>query len=399
LARAAAAIADGMGNVSSVGLFCASREAIFERPAASSTLRRAVFALGGELMTPGLDRVLADARTRAWQAAGHAPTSLTIDVDATLLECHSDKEQAAPNYKSGFGFHPLGAWLDETREPLAMLLRPGNAGSNTAIDHCDVLERSIDQLPAPYRAGHQPGDDPAAVTHPLLVRTDSAGATKTFLADLAARNIAFSVGFPIDAAIREMIEAVPEQAWRAAVNGDGTDRHGAQVVELGGFTGQNGWPPGGRLICRREDPHPGASLSLFDQIHGRRHTLFVTTSPNSDVAGLELRHRRHARVEDRIRTWKTTGATRQPYWDAPANEAWLNTTLLALALIAWAQLIGFDGDLAKAEPDTFRARVLHIAGQTATRARRLVLHLDAAWPWAAHTAAGYQRIRHAFAVT
>jgi hypothetical protein len=399
LARAAAAIADGMGNVSTVGLFCASRPAVFWSAAATSTLRRTVFALGGELMTPGLDRVLADARSRAWRAGGYAPESLTIDVDATLLACHSDKEQAAPNYKSGFGFHPLGAWLDETREPLAMLLRAGNAGSNTATDHCDVLERSLDQLPAPYRAGHGRGDDPGAVTHPLLVRADSAGATKAFLADLVERNIAFSVGFAIDAAIRAMIEAAPEEAWQAAVNPDDTDRHGAQVVELCGFTGQNGWPAGARLICRREDPHPGATLSLFDQVQGRRHTLLLTNSPDRDIAALELRHRRHARVEDRIRTWKTTAATRQPYWDAPANEAWLNTTLLALTLIAWAQLIGFDGDLAAAEPATFRNRILHIAAQTATRARRLILRLDAHWPWSAHAVAGYQRIRHAFAIT
>jgi Transposase DDE domain group 1 len=399
LARAAAAIADGMGNVSEVGLFCSSRRAVFAQPAARSTLRRVIFALGGELMTPGLDRVLADARTRTWQAAGYTPASLTIDVDATLLDCHSDKEQAAPNYKSGFGYHPLGMWLDETREPLAMLLRPGNAGSNTAVDHCDVLERSIDQLPDAYRAGHGVGDDPAAVAYPLVVRADSAGATKTFLAELACRNIAFSVGFAIDATIREMIAAAPEEAWQPAINADRSERHGAQVVELCGFTGQNGWPAGARLICRREDPHPGATLSLFDQIHGRRHTLFLTDDKHSDIAGLELRQRQHARVEDRIRTWKTTGATRQPYWDAPANEAWLNTTLIALTLIAWTQLIGFDGDLADAEPGTFRTRILHIAGQTATRAGRLLLHLDAQWPWTNQAVAGYQRIRHAFAVT
>src|SRR5215212_5424871 len=198
LARAAAAIADGMGNVSEVRLFCSSRRAIFDRPAARSTLRRAIFALGGELMTPGLDRVLAQARSRAWQAAAYAPASLIIDVDATLLECHSDKEQAAPTYKSGFGYHPLGMWLDGTREPLAMLLRPGNAGSNTATDHCDVLERSLDQLPDAYRAGHHRGDEVAAVTHPLLVRADSAGATKAFLGDLVERNIVFSVGFTMD---------------------------------------------------------------------------------------------------------------------------------------------------------------------------------------------------------
>jgi hypothetical protein len=399
LARAAAAIADGMGNVSEVGLFCSSRRAIFARPAARSTLRRTIFALGGELMAPGLDRVLADARTRAWHAAGYAPGSVTIDVDATLLDCHSDKEQAAPNYKSGFGYHPLGMWLDETREPLAMLLRPGNAGSNTAADHCDVLERSIDQLPAAYRAGHRVGDDPATVTHPLVVRADSAGATKGFLAELACRNIAFSVGFAMDATIREMIEAAPEEAWQPAINADRSERHGAEIAELSAFTGQNGWPAGARLICRREDPHPGATLSLFDQIQGRRHTLFLTDDHHSDIATLELRQRRHARVEDRIRCWKATGATHQPYWDAPANEAWLNTTLVALTLIAWAQLIGFDGEMANAEPGTFRTRILHIAGQTATRARQLILHLDAQWPWTNQAIAAYQAIRHAFAVT
>jgi hypothetical protein len=237
------------------------------------------------------------------------------------------------------------------------------------------------------------------VTHPLLVRADSAGATKAFLADLVARNIAFSVGFATDAAIREMIETAPDTSWQAAINPDGTERHGAQVVELCGFTGRNGWPAGARLICRREDPHPGATLSLFDQVHGRRHTLFLTNSPDGDIAALELRHRQHARVEDRIRTWKATGATRQPYWDAPANEAWLNTTLIGLTLIAWVQLIGFDDDLANAEPATFRTRILHIAGQTASRARQLILRLDAQWPWTAHAVAGYQRIRHAYAVT
>lgn len=400
LVRAAVGIADGFSNVSTVHGFCGSRPVIFEDPASRSTLARTVFAFGDDLMTPRLDRALGRVRTNVWDKAGYAPASLTIDVDATLLDAHSDKEMAAPTFKKGFGFHPWGAWLDETREPLAMIFRAGNAGSNTAVDHCDVIMRSIDQLPADYQAGHQPGDDPTLVNHPLLVRTDRAGATKEFLADLVSRNIEFSVGFSMNTGLRDRIEAVPDDAWIPAINTDATPRRGAQVVELAGFTGLDGWPAGARLICRREEPHDAATLSLFDQIHGLRHTLMLTNTVGRDIADLELRHRQHARVEDRIRCWKTCGADRQPACDAPANEAWLNTSLLALTLISWTQLIGFDphSELAKAEPATFRQRILHVAAQHATRGRRLWLHLDRDWPWSTDIANAYHRIRQAFAV-
>jgi len=387
-------------NVSTVNGFCGSRPVIFEDPASRSTLARTVFAFGDDLMIPRLDRALGGVRTTVWDRAGYALAALTIDVDASLLDAHSDKEWAAPTFKKGFGFDPLGAWLDETREPLAMIFRAGNAGSNTAVDHCDVIMRSIDQLPAAYQAGHQPGGDPTLVTHPLLVRTDGAGATKEFLADLVARNVEFSVGFSMNTGLRDRIEAMPDDAWIAAINTDGTPRRGAQIVELAGLTGADGWPGGARLICRREEPHDGATLSLFDQIHGRRHTLMLTNTIGGDIAGLELRHRQHARVEDRIRCWKTCGATRQPAWDAPANEAWLNTSLLALTLIAWTQLIGFEpgSELAKTEPETFRQRVLHVAAQHTTRGRRLLLHPDQDWPWTPDIANTYQQIRRAFAV-
>lgn len=398
LVRAAVAIADGMTNVSTVNVFCESRPQVFEGPSSRRTLARTVFSFGDELMATRLDEVMSAARTRVWDVAGYTPEMLTIDVDATLLDVHSDKEQVAATYKGGFGFHPLGMWLDETREPLAMILRPGNAGANTAVDHCDVLLRSIDQLPPAYQAGHQPGDPADEVRHGLLVRSDAAGATKGFLDELVARNIEFSVGFALNAQLRAMIEAIDPDRWVPAVNNDGSDRHGAHVVEVCGLTGVSGWPTGARIICRREEPHPGASLSLFDQIQGHRHTMFITNTTGDDIASLELRHRLHARVEDRIRCWKNTGACRQPAWDAPANEAWLNASLLALTLKAWTQHLGFDGELANAEPDTFRTRVLHVAGQHATHGRRRHLHLDRNWPWTPQIVAAYQRIRTAFAV-
>lgn len=396
--QAAASIADGMTNVSAVGQFVTSRRAVFVNTASVSTIRRTVFTFGEELMSAGVDQVMCDARTRAWDAARYAPASLTLDFDATLLACHSEKEQAAPNYKSGFGFHPLGCWLDETREPLAMILRKGNAGSNTAADHSDVLFRSLEQLPVRFRVGHEPGDPASDVRHSILIRCDGAGSTKAFLADLVERNISFSVGFSADKNIRELIAALPEQAWMPAINSDHTLRDGAEVAEIRVHGTDSGWPDRSRLICRREDPHPGATLSLFDQIQGRRHTLFLTDSTTPDIAALELRHRGHARVEDRIRTWKATGATHQPYKDFAANQAWLNVTLIAQTLLAWTQLIGFTGTLAAAEPATFRTKILHIAGQTATRARQHYLHLDRTWPWVTNIVTAYTTIRRAFTI-
>ncbi len=135
----------------------------------------------------------AAARAAVW-AAGGAPRSVTIDIDATLVDAHSDKQDAAPAYKKGFGFHPLGAWCDETGEFLAGALRPGNAGANTAADHVRVLDEAPAQLPAAYQEGRRPGDDPATVRRPILVRADSAGATHEFLDALRERNIGFSVG-------------------------------------------------------------------------------------------------------------------------------------------------------------------------------------------------------------
>jgi len=396
--QAAVSVADGMTNISAVGQFVASRGAVFVNPASVSTTRRTVFTFGEELMSAGLDAVMCDARTRAWDAAGYAPASLTLDFDATLLTCHSEKEQAAPTYKSGFGFHPLGCWLDETREPLAMILRKGNAGSNTATDHRDVLFRSLEQLPVRFQIGHQPGDPAETVVHPILVRCDGAGSTKAFLADLVERNIEFSVGFSADQTIRDLIVALPEEAWIPAINHDHTHREGAKVAQIRVQDPESGWPARSRLICRREDPHPGAPLSIFDQIQGRRHTLFLTNSTEVDIAGLERRHRGHARVEDRIRTWKATGAVHQPYKDFAANQAWLNVTLIAQTLLAWTQLIGFTGPLQVAEPATFRTKILHIAGQNATRARQHFLHLDRTWPWVTDIVNAYNTIRQAFAV-
>jgi len=262
LVRAASAIADGMRNVSTVSLFCGSRPTIFAEPASRSTVARTVIEFGHDLMTPRLDELMATVRRTVWDAAGYAPESLILDVDATLLNVHSDKQDAAPTFKRGFGFHPLAMFLNETREPLAMIFGPGNAGSNTAADHCDVLMRSIDQLPAEYRAGHEHGDPPQTAIHPILVRSDAAGSTKAFLAELVGRNIEFSVGFQVNDQYRALIEQMPDEAWTRAINTDGTPRRKAEVVELCGFTGLNGWPGSPAVVPSRRTPPRSETLTV-----------------------------------------------------------------------------------------------------------------------------------------
>lgn len=180
------------------------------------------------------------------------------------LNVHSDKQDAASTYKRGYGFHPLGAWCDTTNEPLAAILRPGNAGSNDTDDHLELLDQALAVLPADYRVGHDPGDDLSLVRHQILLRADSAGATHGFVAGLVEANIEYSIGHPINAAVREVLLLFQEEDWTPAVESDGSVRDGAFVAELTDLMDLSAWGLDVRLICRRERPHPGAQLSMFD---------------------------------------------------------------------------------------------------------------------------------------
>lgn len=339
----------------------------------------------------GIAIALAGARARVWDTVDGLDR-VTLDFDATLVTSHSEKQDAAPTYKKGFGFHPLGVWCDETNECLTAMLRAGNAGSNDAVDHVVCLDQAIAALPEPYRAGHGDGDDPAGVAYPVLVRADSAGATHRFVDELEVRNLEFSIGFPIDGRVRDGLELVQEEDWEPAINTDGTARRDAYVIELTDLVDLTNWGPGIRLICRRERPHQGAQLSVFDTINGWRHTCLITNTTGS-AAPLELRHRGHARVEDRIRTWKTCGLGNLPFEDFVRNQAWLAATIIATNLLAWTQLVCLDGDLAKAEPKTLRYRLLHVAARLATRGRQLHLRIDDTWPWRHQLLAAFQRLR------
>ena len=332
-----------------------------------------------------------DARSAAW-AAGVAPASVTLDVDSTLLTSHSDKEDAAPNYKGGYGHHPILVYLDETEEALAGLLRPGNAGANDAMDHICVFDAAIAQLPAEWRRGHLDGDTPDAVVHPILVRADSAGASHAFVDACAERNCQVSIGFPIDNKVREALLLVQEEDWVQAIERDGSVREGAWVTELTGLIDLDAWGEGVRLFSRRERPHPGAQLTLFDTMNEFRHQCFLTTSEGSAV-DLELRHRGHAHVEDRIRGAKDMGLENLPFRDLCPNENWMALVLAAQDLVAWTKGVCLDPDLRSAEPKRLRYALFHVAARLVRSGRQVRVRIQATWPWADALAVAFARLR------
>jgi hypothetical protein len=399
----AAAVADGADCIDGVGQLCGDREHAFGAKASTTTMWRLVDQRIDAIHLPRVRAARAAARAAAW-AAGAAPKRggwLHIDIDATLTIDHSDnKQNAAPTWKKTFGHHPLLAFLDRPEiaggEALAGLLRAGNAGSNTAADHVTVLEQALAALPPGWRPGRDPGAPKA------LVRSDAAGATHAFATACRAHRVGFSLGHPVDTRVQDAADTLNRgQAWYPAIESDGEIRDGAWVAEATDLLDMSAWPAGTRLILRKERPHPGAQLRFTDA-DGMRVTAFITdTAPGliaGQLAGLELRHRQHARVEDRIREAKATGLANLPCHDFHANAAWLEIIMTTTDLVAWTKLIGFTShsEIARCEINTFRYRVLHVAARITRGARQLRLRIDATWRWAAAITTAWQAIRAAF---
>jgi hypothetical protein len=312
-----------------------------------------------------------DAQLAGPAAPGADGGLVTVDLDATVVIAHPEKENAAPAWKKTFGFHPLCAFADHgpdgTGEPLAIILRPGNAGANTAADHIAVARLALAQLPAGRTA---------------LIRADAAGGTHEFLAWLHRRRLHYSVGFPVTApGIDDAVRQIPSRAWAPAYDADGVQRPGAWVAELTGLLDLSGWPPGLRVIARKERPHPGAQLRLTD-VDGHRVTCFATRTRGGQLADLELRHRRRARCEDRIRNAKDTGLRSLPLHGFAQNQLWCELAALAAELIAWAQMLALHGTPARRwEPRRLRFRLFATAGRITLGGRRTRLRLAARSPW------------------
>jgi hypothetical protein len=379
----ATTLIDGGDCVSDLGVL-ADQPDLFGQVASHSTATRLLHALGEDELEAIRD-CRRQTRERSW-AAGARPQTITLDFDAQLLECHTEKEGAGPHRKGGFGFHPLHCFLDETEEQLAGLLRPGNAGANTAQDHVAVLDAAIEQLPPDVSDRER--DEPVEI----LARADAAGATHAFAGALRERRIRFSLGYYVTETVGQAALALDTAAWRPALDQDGSERDGAWVAELTGHLQLSEWPQGTRLIARKERPHPGAQLRFTDQ-DGHRYQCFLTDQQDADIAALERRHRLHARVEDRIQESQELGLGRLPFQAIEPNRAWFELALLAQDLLAWLRLLVLEGELALAKPKRLRGRLLHVAGRITRSGRRRTLHLPRAWPWADELLAAFARLR------
>ena len=354
------------------------QEVLFGPVASDSTAWRLIAALGEE----HLDRVRqarATARRRVWELAG-PPGRLILDIDATLVTAHSEKEGAAGTYKRGFGFHPLLCFEAGSGEALSGVLRPGNAGSNTACDHIEVLTRALAQLP---EGTCGPG---------TLVRADSGGATHAFTDAVAQAGLSFSVGFDLTEPVRRAILAVPDSAWVPALDATGAERDGAGVSELALDLESAGWPPGTRALCRRERPHPGAQLS-FSDANGYRFQVFLTNQQGGRIARLEQVHRSRAAIEDSIRSAKASGLRNLPFRAFAHNAAWLELVLLGCDLVAFTKSLLLDGELACCEPKRLRYRLFHVAGRIVSHARCITVRLPRSWPWADALVRAFARLQ------
>ena len=366
--------------------------------ASDPTVSRTIAALAADAgrVLAAIDTARQHARASAWGRAGaHAPDAdrsvdapLVIDLDATLITAHSEKEDAKPTFKRGFGFHPLIAFADHgsagSGEMLAIRLRPGNAGSNTAADHIAVVKAALAQLPG---GSARPGKS-------VLIRADGAGGTKEFTNWLARRRLSYSVGFTLPFHTPELYKLLTdEHAWESALDAGGDVRDGADVAELTGILDLNGWPKDMRVIVRRERPHPGAQLR-FDDVEGYRLTAFATNTRRGQLQALELRHRRRARCEDRIRNAKDTGLRNLPLHGFDQNRIWCAIVALASEITAWAGLLAHPQHAARRwEPTRLRHRLFTIPAALARHGRQTILHLSNRSRWAGIILAAIHRLR------
>ncbi len=338
---------------------------------------------------------MAEVRAKVWARSaattGRAP--VVLDIDASLVEVHSEgKEGAAATFKGGFGFHPMFCVADATGETLAGVLRPGNDGANTVADHVAVLDQAIAQLPKTIASGHRPGDPPEMATRSVIVRADSAGCTEGFLSACRERNVTFFVTArsnpQVTAAIFDAIGL--DTVWEQAVAQDGTPRIGASVCELTSLIDDKKLPAATRLIVRREPLHPGAQRSLFPSLEFRYWGFY--TDAEGTPSELDATMRAHAHVEQHIQRLKDSGLSRFPFTSFEANANWMLTVAIAADLLRWFQLLCMDSHWVNTRPKAMRWAILHAPGRLVTKSRHQVVRIIDGWPGTDALLGAYRRI-------
>lgn len=444
LVDAACALAAGATCLSDVEAMTCQQELFGPGGGASdTTMLRVLDELAGRLNSDGLParrlaRAQLKARTRAWQAivarhgalpavrvAGRdllrhsAPSSsppcsstststststspspaarpvLVIRVDATLIDAASDKEQAAGTFKKGWGFHPLTAWCSNVGDALAVMLRPGNAGSFTASDHLLVLEAAFAQIPVAHRDDVLVTIDGAGASHEVI---DYLSGLNTARTHRRGRRVEYSIGWPVDGRTRGAIQSLREGDWGPSLAADGRVEAHAQVVDLTSMlrTGVGGdqladWPADLRVLGRRT-PRPAGKPAQFGEDPNWEYGAVATNTAGGQVQQHQARHRTQAHVEDRIKQFKACGASNLPSISYARNAAWAQLAALAVSLTAWLRHTALDGVLAKASTKTLRYRLFSAPGRLVRHARQRTLKIPPGWAWADDIAEAWTRL-------
>ena len=379
----------------------ASQQRLFGEVCSDTTLYRTFT----DTLTPAAlasaRRAMAKVRSEVWRrtSATDGDGSVILDVDATLVEIHSEnKDGTAPHFRGGYGFHPLFCFADGTGDALSGMLRAGNAAANDTADLLTVVDDAIAQLAPDVAAGHQPRDTAADVNRDVVVRSDSAGGTHTFTAGLRRRNIGFHVVARTQTAVSAAITTANEDPdrWETAVDQNGSEIKPTDsglttdVCEVTDLIDLSGWPEGTRVIIRRQPKHPGAQTSLLPDLEYRFWGHY--TDQAGDPVELDRLMRAHAHVEDHIQRLKDSGLERFPFTDWEANQAWLQTVMWAVDLTRWFQLLCLAGPLAQARPRRLRWTLWHAPARIISTARRDVVRILDGWPTAQEIVAAYRAI-------
>ena len=406
------AVAIALGATSMTDITLLAHHGPVLGPEPSDTTVRRTLELADPATLDKIARARAAVRAHIWSLIAARPAGfpwlaiagkllagwLVIDLDATLITARSDKEGAAPTFKMGYGFHPLGTWLRQYRR------EPGNAAAarQRRLEHLRrppaVLTAAIRQIPSHWRSR-------------LLVRVDGAGASHDLIQHLLSlasrrRTVLFTSGWAITGADEQAIGLLPASGWQAAVDQDGAVQEDKHVAEITHLTSRAaGWPAGLRWIVRRTKPsrRQARNLTAFERATGWRYSIIVTNVPDTgltDVPGshhaqfIDVLHRQHAVVEDGVRTAKSMGLRNLPSKTWTVNCGWVLAANLAADLAAWCRLLGLYDceDLKDAEPDTLRYRLLSLPARLARHARARVLKISRTWPWKEAFLACWQRL-------